>query len=147
MRCPYCHLDHDKVLSTRSTEDNYGVRRRRSCQGCGRKFTTIERVSAINMRVVKRNNLREPFDREKIRMGVDRACNKRKVSTNQVEEIVQLVEIEVYRDFDSEVPAERIGEMILRHLATRDEVAYIRFASVYREFETLDDFIDELTRF
>lgn len=147
MRCPFCHLDNDRVIDTRAAEDGYVVRRKRVCGSCHRKFTTLERLEEASIRVVKRDQTREPFDREKIRRGIERACSKRPISSQQIEAIVQDIEIEVYSGFELEVPTSRIGEIVMRQLARTDEVAYIRFASVYREFEDARDFFNAIEAF
>lgn len=146
MRCPYCHVDNDRVLDTRAAEGGYMVRRKRVCHCCGRRFTTLEKIEQLNVRVVKREETREPFDREKIRRGVERACSKRHIKSSQIEQVVQAIEADVYASFDSEVPASQIGEIVMRHLAELDEVAYIRFASVYREFHNAEDFVRALSQ-
>ena len=146
MRCPYCHVDNDRVLDTRAAEGGYMVRRKRVCHCCQRRFTTLEKIEELNVRVVKREETREPFDREKIRRGVERACSKRKIKSSQIERVVQAIESDIYASFDSEIPAARIGEIVMRHLAELDEVAYIRFASVYREFHNAEDFVRALSQ-
>ena len=141
MRCPYCHVINDRVVDTRNTEDGYRIRRRRLCMTCNRKFVTEEKIQKLTVRVVKNNQSREPLDREKIRRGIERACSKRKVPSSRIEQTVQDIEAEVYAKFDDEVNADQIGEIVMRHLRNLDEVAYIRFASVYREFHTAEDFM------
>ncbi|EMI58313.1 Ribonucleotide reductase regulator NrdR-like protein [Rhodopirellula sallentina SM41] len=141
MRCPFCHSDNDKVLDSRSAQAGYRVRRKRVCQECGRRFVTMEHIEALNVRVVKSDETREPFDREKIRRGIERACSKRSVASDTIEATVQSIEAAIYAEFDFEIPAEKIGEVVLRFLANVDEVAYIRFASVYREFSDAKDFL------
>jgi len=141
MRCPFCHSDNDKVTDSRSAEAGYRVRRKRLCQECGRRFVTIEQIDELNVRVVKSDETREPFDREKIRRGIERACSKRSVPSEKIEETVQQIEAAIYAEFDFEIPSAQIGEVVLRHLADVDQVAYIRFASVYREFENAKDFL------
>src|SRR6056297_3666467 len=134
MRCPYCHVDNDRVSDTRAVEGGYQVRRKRVCSSCNRRFVTIEKLEQLSVRVVKREQTREPFDREKIRRGIERACSKRLIKSSQIEACVQNIESDIYNSFDSEIPADKIGEVVLRHLVELDEVASIRFASVYREF-------------
>ena len=141
MRCPFCHSDNDKVLDTRSAQAGYRVRRKRVCQQCSRRFVTLEQIDELNVRVVKSDETREPFDREKIRRGIERACSKRSVPSETIESTVQKIEATIYSEFDFEIPANKIGEVVLRYLADVDEVAYIRFASVYREFEDAQDFL------
>lgn len=141
MRCPFCHHDNDKVLDSRAAEAGYMHRRKRLCQDCQRRFTTIEQIEELNVRVVKNDETREPFDREKIRRGIERACSKQSIESDRIEDVVQAIETDIYAEFDFEIPASVIGEIVLRHLADLDEVAYIRFASVYREFGGADDFL------
>lgn len=141
MRCPYCHIDNDRVVDTRGVESGYQVKRKRVCGNCHRRFVTIEAMEELGVRVVKREQTREPFDREKIRRGIERACSKRPIKSSQIESCVQRIEAEIYDKFESEIPADEIGEIVLRHLADLDEVASIRFASVYREFESVEDFV------
>jgi len=141
MRCPFCHSDNDKVLDSRSAQAGYRVRRKRVCQECGRRFVTMEHIEALNVRVVKGDETREPFNREKIRRGIERACSKRSVPSETIELTVQKIEAMIYSEFDFEIPAEKIGEVVLRFLGDVDEVAYIRFASVYREFSDARDFL------
>jgi transcriptional repressor NrdR len=146
MRCPFCHDDNDRVLDTRSVDDGYVIRRKRVCTVCQKRFTTLEAIEHMVLRVVKRNQTREPFDREKIRRGIERACSKRAIDSGRIERIVQAVEKDIYSQHDVEVPTEEIGEFVMRRLAAEDQVAYIRFASVYREFETAKDFIQAVSR-
>ncbi len=141
MRCPYCHVDNDRVLDTRAAEEGYVIRRKRVCCSCHRRFSTLENVEELNVRVVKREATREPFNREKIRRGIERACSKRQITSDRIENVVQEIESDIYASFRSEIPAARIGEIVMRHLAELDEVAYIRFASVYREFDGAQDFV------
>jgi transcriptional repressor NrdR len=146
MRCPYCHLDEDRVLDTRTAEGGYLVRRKRVCTNCNRRFTTVEKIEQANLRVVKRDETREPFDREKIRRGIERACSKRPVTSETIEQMVQRIEAEIHNDYETEIPAKEVGEIVMRQLASLDEVAYIRFASVYQEFHSARDFVREITR-
>lgn len=147
MRCPFCHADNDRVVDTRAAEDGYVIRRKRVCGSCQRKFMTLERLEEASIRVVKRDQTREPLDREKIRRGIERACSKRPVSSQQIEQLVQEIESEIYSIYLLEVSTEQIGEIVMRHLARTDDVAYIRFASVYREFGNLNDFINLIEPF
>lgn len=145
MRCPYCHTDNDRVLDTRAAEEGYMVRRKRVCSSCNRKFATLEKIEQLLLRIVKRDNTREPLDREKIRRGIERACSKRSIDSSVIERVVQEVEADIYRAFDSEVPASEVGHIVMKHLSKLDQVAYIRFASVYHEFDNADDFIKAVT--
>ena len=145
VRCPYCKKDKDKVIDSRSASEAAVIRRRRLCLECGRRYTTYERLEEMTMKVVKKDAVREPFDREKIRQGLARACWKRPISDEQIESVVLDVENEIYATFDSEVDSRVIGELVMQQLGKLDQVAYVRFASVYRDFKDVDDFVDELT--
>ncbi len=145
MRCPYCHVDNDRVLDTRAAEGGYMVRRKRICSTCGRRFATTEKIEKLSVRVVKSDETREPLDREKIRRGIERACSKRSIPSTTIERVVQDIEADIYAAFDSEVNSAEVGDIVMRHLAKLDEVAYIRFASVYREFDDAQDFIQAIT--
>ena len=141
MRCPYCQVDNDRVLDTRNAEGGYLIRRKRTCNSCQRRFTTAETIEKLSVRLVKSDHTREPLDREKIRRGIERACSKRNISSSTIETTVQAIESDIYSSFDSEVSSEQVGEVVMRHLARLDQVAYIRFASVYREFDNVQDFV------
>ncbi len=121
------------------------VRRKRVCNTCDRRFATLEKIEQLTVRVVKRGETREPLDREKIRRGIERACSKRSITTEVIEDVVQAIETEIYANYETEVPAGEVGDIVMRHLAALDEVAYIRFASVYREFDDAQDFIQAIT--
>ncbi|MBX3475654.1 MAG: transcriptional regulator NrdR [Planctomycetes bacterium] len=144
MRCPFCKVDNDRVVDSRSSSEGAVVRRRRECLACGKRFTTYERIEETPLRVIKKDGSRAPFDREKIRHGIQRACEKRPVSASQIEQVVQDIEDEVTKRFDREVPTRVIGELIMEKLKAVDSVAYVRFASVYREFKDTADFIDAI---
>ncbi|MCP4889942.1 transcriptional regulator NrdR [Rubripirellula sp.] len=146
MRCPYCHVDNDRVLDTRAAEGGYMVRRKRICNSCQRRFATAEKIEKLSVRLVKSDQTREPLDREKIRRGIERACSKRSIASSTIERVVQEIEADIYANFDSEVTSAQVGDIVLRHLAQLDEVAYIRFASVYREFDDAQDFIRAITK-
>ncbi|KAA1259978.1 Transcriptional repressor NrdR [Rubripirellula obstinata] len=141
MRCPYCQVDNDRVLDTRNADGGYLVRRKRICNSCQRRFTTAETIEKLSVRLVKSDQTREPLDREKIRRGIERACSKRNISSSTIENTVQAIESDIYSAFDSEVSSEQVGEIVMQHLAKLDQVAYIRFASVYREFDNAQDFV------
>jgi len=141
MRCPFCKVDNDRVVDSRSSSEGAVVRRRRECLACGKRFTTYERIEETPLRVVKKDGSRAPFDREKIRHGIQRACEKRPVSAAQIEQVVQDIEDEVTKRYDREVPTRVIGELIMEQLKGIDSVAYVRFASVYREFKDTADFL------
>jgi transcriptional repressor NrdR len=146
MRCPYCHVDNDRVLDTRVAEGGYMVRRKRICNGCHRRFVTAEKIEKLSVRVVKADQTREPLDREKIRRGIERACSKRPIPSSAIERVVQDIETDIYTNFDSEVTSNQVGDIVMTHLARLDEVAYIRFASVYREFDDAHDFIRAISK-
>ncbi|MGI9472806.1 MAG: transcriptional regulator NrdR [Rubripirellula sp.] len=141
MRCPYCHVDNDRVLDTRAAEGGYMVRRKRICNSCQRRFATAEKIEKLSVRVVKSDQTREPLEREKIRRGIERACSKRSIASTTIERVVQDIEADIYANFDSEVTSAQVGDIVMRHLAKLDEVAYIRFASVYRDFDDAQDFV------
>lgn len=144
MRCPFCQCADTKVTDSRATDDGKAIRRRRECQQCGRRFTTYEMVEEVPLVVVKKDGRHELFDRNKLLNGLLRACNKREVTRQQLEDIVTKVERNIRNTLAQEVSSEKIGEMVLSELRSVDEVAYIRFASVYREFADLDSFMAEL---
>lgn len=144
MKCPYCHIDNDRVIDSRASHDNYAIRRRRECLSCGRRYTTYERLEEPVLKVIKKDGLREPFDRQKIRKGLEKACWKRPVSAAQIEELLNVIEGDVNANFDSEVDSRYLGELVMRHLRKLDEVAFVRFASVYRQFKDVRDFVEEL---
>ena len=144
MRCPFCHNDDSKVVDSRSAGEGEIVRRRRECLKCERRFTTYERIERAPIRVVKKDGSRVPFAREKIRNGLLKACYKRPVSTDALENIIARVESEIYKFFDREVPSHFIGELIMQELRLLDEVSYVRFASVYRDFKDVSEFYREL---
>ena len=144
MRCPNCNTDNDKVVDSRSVEDGFSIRRRRECLRCERRFTTYERFEQSALRVVKKDGTRSPFDRRKVLGGILKACEKRPVSTQDMETIVMRVEQEIARKYDREVPSPAIGELVMKELKRLDPVAYVRFASVYREFKDVGDFVDDI---
>jgi len=144
MKCPYCHRDNDKVVDTRVVEDGSVVRRRRLCCHCNRRFTTYERVELTTIRVVKRDEARVPFDPQKIRQGIERACWKRSVSDEQLNKLVAEITSDIDNRYDSEVPSREIGQIVMQRLRNLDKVAYIRFASVYLEFQGAKDFVNEI---
>jgi len=144
MRCPWCGNVEDRVVDSREAQDGNATRRRRECAGCGRRFTTYERVEEILPHVVKKDGRREPFDRKKIVEGVSRACQKRPVSAEQVEALVTAVERELQELGEREIRTPYIGEAVMKRLRALDEVAYVRFASVYRAFRDVGDFTAEV---
>ncbi len=144
VRCPFCASDDDKVVDTRPTDDGCSVRRRRECVGCGRRFTTFERVEEVPLVVVKRSGEREPFDREKIIKGVTLACKKRPIGVKQIEAVADKVESLLQQLGSHEIQSNLIGELVVKELQTIDEVAYVRFASVYRQFQDSMEFLAEI---
>lgn len=147
MRCPFCKEDNDKVIDSRSSDAGRVIRRRRQCLACKRRFTTYEKTGdSIKLHVVKKDKSRVPYDRDKIIVGLQKACYKRPVSAEQIQQIADKIEEDVFRRFDREVTSAFIGECVMKHLRDVDKVAYIRFASVYREFKDAGELIDEVTR-
>jgi transcriptional repressor NrdR len=144
MRCPSCRTDNDRVIDSRASEDGFVIRRRRECLSCKRRFTTYERLEEFEIKVVKKDGIREPFNRDKIRSGLAKACWKRPISDDQIEAIVVAIESEVHASSEPEVPSTVLGELVMQHLRKLDQVAFVRFASVYREFKDVQDFVDEL---
>ena len=144
MRCPFCHVDNDRVIDSRASEDGVAIRRRRECLGCGRRLTTYERYEPTILKVVKKNGVRQPFKREKIRQGMERACWKRPISDEQIEMAVAAIELAISDGLDDEIDSRTLGEMVMAHLGQMDQVAFVRFASVYREFKDVRDFVNEL---
>ena len=144
MRCPYCAHLEDKVVDSREAKDGDSIRRRRECHSCGRRFTSYERIDEIPFMVIKKDGRREAFDRNKILSGLLRASEKRPISTSQLESIVDEAEKNVQDSLDRELPTTEIGKVIMRRLKTLDKVAYVRFASVYLEFEDVSAFMEEL---
>lgn len=144
MRCPFCRADNDRVIDSRAGDDSSSIRRRRECLGCRRRFTTYERIERQFLTVVKKEGVRDPFDRDKIKRGLARACWKRPVTEEAIEAAVAAVETELYGTYENEVPSDVIGERLMDLLRDLDQVAYVRFASVYREFKDARDFADEL---
>jgi transcriptional repressor NrdR len=144
MRCPFCRVDNDRVIDSRSIDDGANIRRRRECVSCRRRFTTYERVERQILSVIKKGGVREPFDRDKIRAGLAIACGKRPVTEADIEVLVSAIEAECYDLYENEVPSRVIGERVMDLLRSVDQIAYVRFASVYREFKDARDFVDEL---
>lgn len=146
MKCPYCNSTLSRVLNSRPVEETNSIRRRRQCETCDMRFTTYERVEVIPIIVVKRNKTREPFDREKLLSGIMRACNKRIVTIDQIEGIVDEIENIILNSSTKEVSSLMLGEMVMEKLKRIDEVSYIRFASVYKQFKDINEFILELEK-
>ncbi|MBC8436626.1 MAG: transcriptional repressor NrdR [Candidatus Omnitrophica bacterium] len=143
MRCPSCGYKEDKVVDSRSTSEESAVRRRRECLKCGRRFTTYEYIEEVSLMVIKKDGRREPFDRKKILSGIIKACEKRPISMEKMEAILTQVERAVQKKSDREVSSTRIGELVIDRLKGLDDVAYVRFASVYRQFKDVGQFMDE----
>lgn len=146
MKCPFCSHSETKVLDSRPTEDNTSIRRRRECINCLKRFTTYEKVEDIPVYVVKKDGTREPFDKRKILTGLLKSCEKRPVSISDIEKIADEVEKQIYNTMQQEVTTNLIGELIMARLKKLDDVAYVRFASVYRQFKDINTFMDELQK-
>ncbi len=146
MKCPYCTNPDTKVIDSRPAEDNSSIRRRRVCDVCNKRFTTYEKVEAIPLIIVKKDDNREAYDRSKIETGVLRACHKRPVSMSRIDELVDEVEADILNRGDKEISSRVIGELVMNKLKNLDAVAYVRFASVYREFKDINTFMDELKK-
>ena len=144
MRCPYCKEENDKVVDSRAANDGTVVRRRRECEACSKRYTTYERVEEIPLYIIKKDRRREVFDRAKVLVGIRKACEKRPVSLELQEGIVDFIERSIREKYDKEIPAAFVGEMVMERLAAIDQVAYVRFASVYREFQDVGHFMKEL---
>ena len=144
MRCLYCKADNDRVIDSRASSDGFAIRRRRVCADCGRRYTTYERAEMAPLRVVKKNGDRVAFDRSKVLRGLLTACEKRPVSNEQLEDVTDRIERQCMEAFDKEVPSKVVGNLIMQELRQLDQVAYVRFASVYREFKDVSQFLEEL---
>jgi len=144
MKCPFCREGDFAVTDSRLQGNGFPVRRRRVCDRCKRRVWTVEQIEDVPLKVIKKDSTREPFDADKIRRGLEKACYKRPVSTEQIETIVRQVENDVYANYFGEVPAKILGDQVMRHLKKLDQVAYVRFASVYREFKDVSDFVEEV---
>jgi transcriptional repressor NrdR len=144
VRCPFCKVDNDRVVDSRVRQDGTVIRRRRECRECGRRYTTLERVEQTPIRVIKKDGSRVPFERQKILQGLLKACYKRPVSREVLEEVTDAVGAAVAERLEPEVPSEVIGELVMERLRDLDQVAYVRFASVYREFKDVSQFLDEV---
>ena len=147
MRCPFCDKDNTRVVDSRPVEETNSIRRRRMCDSCGKRFTTYERVEAIPLVIIKKDQSREQYDRGKIEAGIMRACYKRPIPVEKIEECIDAIESEILNLEDREVESTKVGELVMEHLKELDAVAYVRFASVYREFKDVNTFMDELKKF
>ena len=146
MKCPFCGNDNTRVVDSRPVDDNTAIRRRRMCDTCGKRFTSYEKVELSPLMVVKKDQTRQQYNRNKIEDGVIRACHKRPVSAQQIKDLVDSVETEIYNKGEREIPTTEIGEMVMNRIKTLDAVAYVRFASVYREFKDVETFMDEIRK-
>ncbi|MBQ8857794.1 MAG: transcriptional repressor NrdR [Lachnospiraceae bacterium] len=146
MKCPFCNQEATRVIDSRPADDNSSIRRRRLCDECGKRFTTYEKVETIPLIVIKKDNNRETYDRSKIEAGVLLACHKRPIPAKDINELIDKVELEIFNLEEREIPSKIIGEIIMNRLKELDSVAYVRFASVYREFKDVNTFMDELKK-
>ncbi len=146
MKCPFCSSEDTRVIDSRPADDNTSIRRRRLCDECGKRFTTYEKVETIPLIVIKKDESREQYDRSKIEAGVLGACHKRPISIVQINELIDDVETEIFSREEKEIPSSEIGEIVMRRIQDLDEVAYVRFASVYREFKDVNTFMSELKK-
>ena len=147
MKCPFCNQDNTRVVDSRPVEDTNSIRRRRLCDACGRRFTTYEKVESIPLTVIKKDQNREQYDRSKIQAGILRACYKRPIPVEKIESLMDSIEGDIFDTADKEISSTRIGEIVMEHLKDLDAVAYVRFASVYRELKDVSTFMDELKKF
>ena len=146
MKCPFCSSENTRVIDSRPADDNYSIRRRRLCDDCGKRFTTYEKVETIPLIVIKKDNNRQQYDRAKVEAGILRACHKRPVSVDNINQLVDTVEVAVFNREEKEISSSEIGEIVMDKLQELDPVAYVRFASVYREFKDVNTFMDELKK-
>ena len=146
MKCPFCGEDGTRVIDSRPADDNSAIRRRRLCEACGRRFTTYEKIETIPLIIIKKDNNREQYSRQKIENGIIRACYKRPVPTEKIQQAVNNIETKVFSLEAKEIPSSVVGELVMDELKDLDEVAYVRFASVYREFKDVNTFMDELKK-
>ena len=147
MKCPYCGKDNTRVIDSRPADDGDSIRRRRECDECHKRFTTYEKVETIPLIVIKKDNNREQYDRSKIEHGILSACYKRPVPASEIQKTIDAVELEIFNREEKEIPSSQIGEIVMDKLKELDPVAYVRFASVYREFKDVNTFMDELKKF
>ena len=147
MRCPFCGQDNTRVVDSRPVEESNTIRRRRMCDSCGRRFTTYEKIETIPLIIIKKDQNREQYDRAKLEGGILRACHKRPVSVTDISNLVDRVEVDIFNREEKEIPSTVIGELVMNYLKDLDPVAYVRFASVYREFKDVNTFMDELKKF
>jgi len=145
MKCPFCNEENTKVVDSRPSDDNTSIRRRRECETCKKRFTTYEKIETIPIMVVKKDNTREVFDKDKLFNGILKACNKRHISLDDVERLIDNVEISILNSMSKEITTDEIGNKVMEQLKDLDEVAYVRFASVYKEFKDIDTFMSEIS--
>lgn len=146
MKCPFCGHENTRVIDSRPAEENNSIRRRRVCDECDKRFTTYEKVETIPLIIIKKDDNREAYDRSKIEAGVLRACHKRPISANRINQLVDEVETEIFNMEEKEIPSQVVGELVMNKLKDLEAVAYVRFASVYREFKDINTFMDELKK-
>lgn len=146
MKCPFCGAENTKVIDSRPAEDNCSIRRRRQCEKCSKRFTTYEKVEAIPLVVIKKDQNRESYDRAKIESAIYRSCHKRPVSVERINELVDEIEVAIFNLEEKEIPSWKIGEIVMDKLKDFDQVGYVRFASVYREFKDVNTFMDEIKK-
>jgi transcriptional repressor NrdR len=144
MKCPFCGYEKDKVVDSRPSQDGRSIRRRRKCSSCGRRFTTYEYIEDVSLTIIKNDKRREPFDRQKLSRGIELACKKRPISAKKIESIVDEIEEELQNLSRKEITSQEAGELVMKKLKELDEVAYVRFASVYRKFKDMNEFFAEL---
>ncbi|MBP2026663.1 transcriptional repressor NrdR [Acetoanaerobium pronyense] len=144
MNCPYCNFEMSKVVDSRPTEEGNAIRRRRECENCKKRFTTYEKIEQVSVMVIKKDGSREYFDREKILKGIVRSCEKRPITLEQMENVVSEIEKDILNMMQREVSSDKIGELVMESLKELDEVCYVRFASVYRQFKDINSFLEEL---
>ena len=146
MKCPFCEFEESKVIDSRPTDEGEAIRRRRECLNCAKRFTTYEKIETIPLMVIKKDGSRQMFDREKLLNGIIRACEKRPVATSDMEHIVNEIESATQNLLEREISSQKIGEMVMERLPEIDEVAYVRFASVYRQFKDINTFVEEVNK-
>jgi transcriptional repressor NrdR len=144
MRCPKCNCLDDKVIDSRSVREGAGVRRRRECLSCQHRFTTSESIINADLKIVKKNNIREDFDKDKLRRGIENACYKRPINSETIDQMLEDIHVSIQENYDKEVPSSEVGKYVMDALKGVDHVAYVRFASVYRKFKDVDEFIEEI---
>ncbi|MCI5884118.1 MAG: transcriptional regulator NrdR [Clostridiales bacterium] len=146
MKCPFCGEDNTKVIDSRPADDNSSIRRRRQCERCGKRFTTYEKLETIPLVIIKKDQTREPYNRDKIEQGIFRSCTKLAISVDDINQVVDQIETEIFNLGEKEVSSKYIGEVVMERLKTLNPVAYVRFASIYREFKDVNTFMDEIKK-